>query len=426
MRPSRDVAARTRQRGDQPTPNRIRHAPDDDGDRRGGVLGSQGRWRARGEDHVNFETNKLSREFRQPVILSFGGPDLNGDVLALDPAEIAEPFRKPPRGACQGRRILGHIRRGTLAAAPRRRAAQQGPATRSTMTDTTLVIGRLHPAPPPPSPARTLMPISRYIVVAVVEVLLGLRAVPGAAVERAEAEVAVGDERAHAELARPAPGRRDSGLRPRQCCRGWMRGDLAEKPKRPGLVASLSSLAGEVERALRRPDGPRRNGRPHAAPRRGGARPAPRAISSEAPRSATRASSSGRRALVQPVQDARAALSPSATAGIRERIVSSLRQGARLARSGAGLCEVASQGMNVVRRRSTRRPGCTGDRPPRPARSLPGRGGWPRRTRRAGQGHPRVSQRARPMAAGGAPEALAEPVGRDQPQIRLLACLARR
>jgi hypothetical protein len=30
-------------------------------------------------------------------------------------------------------------------------------------------------------------------------VLLGLRAVPGSAVELAEAEVAVGDERAHAE-----------------------------------------------------------------------------------------------------------------------------------------------------------------------------------------------------------------------------------
>jgi hypothetical protein len=92
VRPPRDVAARTRQRGDQPTPNRISHTPDDDGDRRGGLFGSQGRWRARGQDHVNLETDKLSREFRQPVVLSLGGPDLNGDALALDPAEITEPL----------------------------------------------------------------------------------------------------------------------------------------------------------------------------------------------------------------------------------------------------------------------------------------------------------------------------------------------
>ena len=42
------------------------------------------------------------------------------------------------------------------------------------------------------------MPISRYIVAAVVRCSLGLRAVARSPVELAEAEVAVGDERAHA------------------------------------------------------------------------------------------------------------------------------------------------------------------------------------------------------------------------------------
>ena len=35
---------------------------------------------------------QLSREVRKPIILPFGGPDLNGDALALDPAKIAEPL----------------------------------------------------------------------------------------------------------------------------------------------------------------------------------------------------------------------------------------------------------------------------------------------------------------------------------------------
>ena len=45
--------------------------------------------------------------------------------------------------------------------AARRARAQQ-------TIDTTRVIARLHPAPPPPSPARSVMSISRYIVAAVV------------------------------------------------------------------------------------------------------------------------------------------------------------------------------------------------------------------------------------------------------------------
>ena len=44
------------------------------------------------------------------------------------------------------------------------------------------------------------MPISRYMALAVVRCSCGLRVVPGSAVELAEAEVAVGDERAHAKL----------------------------------------------------------------------------------------------------------------------------------------------------------------------------------------------------------------------------------
>jgi len=54
------------------------------------MLSSQGCWSARGEDHVHLEADKFSREIAEPFILPFGGPDLDGDVLAIDPAETAE------------------------------------------------------------------------------------------------------------------------------------------------------------------------------------------------------------------------------------------------------------------------------------------------------------------------------------------------
>jgi len=90
MRPSCDVAPRARQAGDAAAPNRIANKPDDDGDCRGGVLGSEGRGRGRGEDEVHLAAHELSRELGELIALPFGVSDLNRDVLALDPAELAE------------------------------------------------------------------------------------------------------------------------------------------------------------------------------------------------------------------------------------------------------------------------------------------------------------------------------------------------
>src|SRR2546425_4949717 len=90
MRPPRDVAPWARQAGDDAAPNRIGNKPDDDGDCRGGVLGSEGRGRGRGEDEVHLAAHELSRELGELIALPFGVADLNRDVLALDPAELAE------------------------------------------------------------------------------------------------------------------------------------------------------------------------------------------------------------------------------------------------------------------------------------------------------------------------------------------------
>jgi hypothetical protein len=88
------------------------------------------------------------------------------------------------------------------------------------------------------------MPISRYIVVAVPQVLQGIRAVARAAAERAEAEVAVGDEGAHA--ARFGEGHRLTvvGLATLSVELVGMGRDVAEQMLRVGresVVRSLSS-----------------------------------------------------------------------------------------------------------------------------------------------------------------------------------------
>ena len=69
----------------------------------------------------------------------------------------------------------------------------------------TRVIARLPPAPRPPSPARSSCP-SRGTSSPRWSGAPGLRRVTGSAIELAEAEVAVGDERAHAELVGPGEG----------------------------------------------------------------------------------------------------------------------------------------------------------------------------------------------------------------------------
>ncbi len=63
--------------------------------------------------------------------------------------------------------------------------------------------------------------------------------------------MAVGDERAHVEPFGQREGLPVVALCLVSSCRAWMSGDLAEEPERPGLVALLPALAGQVERPRR-------------------------------------------------------------------------------------------------------------------------------------------------------------------------------
>ncbi len=89
--PPGDVAPVAPQARDESAPNRIGDKPDDDRYRRCRPLGRQGRWCGRGEDEVNLETHEVSSERGKPVLLSLRVANVNGDVLALMPAELAKP-----------------------------------------------------------------------------------------------------------------------------------------------------------------------------------------------------------------------------------------------------------------------------------------------------------------------------------------------
>ena len=80
--------------------------------------------------------------------------------------------------------------------------------------------------------------------------LSGLLSPVDALVELAEPEMAVGDERAHAQL--PGQGRRQPvvPLRLADVEAIAVRRDLAEEPLRIRFLASLLALNGEIERAL--------------------------------------------------------------------------------------------------------------------------------------------------------------------------------
>jgi hypothetical protein len=90
--PPRDVAPRVRQARDEAAPYRIGDEPDHDGYSRRGLLGCQGGWRGRGENEVYLEVDKTNREIGKAILFSLGVSDLNGRVLALNPAELAEPL----------------------------------------------------------------------------------------------------------------------------------------------------------------------------------------------------------------------------------------------------------------------------------------------------------------------------------------------
>ncbi len=127
--PACDVASRARKARDEPARDRIGDAADDDGDRGGGALGCQCRRRARREDHVDREPGELGRQLGKPLVLAISGADLEDEVPALDPAEVAEPV---PEGLVE-RRVRG--RAGLQVPDPRhprrRLGARVGGAARS-------------------------------------------------------------------------------------------------------------------------------------------------------------------------------------------------------------------------------------------------------------------------------------------------------
>jgi hypothetical protein len=81
-------------------------------------------------------------------------------------------------------------------------------------------------------------------------VLLGLCAVAGAPVQLAEAEVAVGDERAHAELRRESETLLEVGFCGLDLGRIAMGGDLARNPQGVGLDPPLFPVTRQRQGAV--------------------------------------------------------------------------------------------------------------------------------------------------------------------------------
>lgn len=90
----RDVAARPREAGDKPLPNRVGDINHDRGDRAGRLFGCTGSMRARGDEEVRLATHDLRRQGGESLDLPRRPPVLNDEILALDPAVLAQPMPK--------------------------------------------------------------------------------------------------------------------------------------------------------------------------------------------------------------------------------------------------------------------------------------------------------------------------------------------
>jgi hypothetical protein len=80
----------------QPKRNRIRYAKKNDGYRSGSVLSSYGSRRPGRDEHVNFETDQLIGQGREPVELIISVSIVESDVLTLNIAERTELWRDCP------------------------------------------------------------------------------------------------------------------------------------------------------------------------------------------------------------------------------------------------------------------------------------------------------------------------------------------
>jgi hypothetical protein len=94
------------------------------------------------------------------------------------------------------------------------------------------------------------MSISRYIAVAVVRCSWACSRAPVRPVQLAEAEVAVGDEGAHAELVGEHPGLAVVAIGRLDLDGIGVTGNFGEETEGPRLIAALTALAGKGERPL--------------------------------------------------------------------------------------------------------------------------------------------------------------------------------
>ncbi len=109
-RQSGHVPARSCKAGHQPLRDRVAAAHEDNRGRRGCVLGRPRRRWAQGQDDVHSGSDKVGREVRESIALSFCPAVLDGHLPALVVAEVAEPLEKGVDA-----RVAGFNRRGSVA-----------------------------------------------------------------------------------------------------------------------------------------------------------------------------------------------------------------------------------------------------------------------------------------------------------------------
>src|SRR5262249_27515415 len=119
----REIAAGSREAGDEPVPNRIGHSHEHNRDHRGRLFRGQGmRWAA-GHDDINLQRSQLGRE-RLPL----GVPALNHEIAALDVAELtqslAERLIQVGGGGAIEKQVAYSSNLGRLLGLGRNRAAQ--------------------------------------------------------------------------------------------------------------------------------------------------------------------------------------------------------------------------------------------------------------------------------------------------------------
>jgi hypothetical protein len=80
------IFPRSRQAGNEPTPNRVRGSPHHDGDGSGGILRGVGRGCSTGHDHIDLELYQLFRQLGEALVISVREAVLDKDIPAFDPA----------------------------------------------------------------------------------------------------------------------------------------------------------------------------------------------------------------------------------------------------------------------------------------------------------------------------------------------------